>query len=501
MAKGSPGFGCRVLAGVLVAGGTALAQVPPTDPGGRAGEELQREQRLRELEQLQLDARTRANTAIPPGQRTLFDYGGYVQFNYLSLDDATGNNHGLREVDVYPYLRINIDGAQELFVRGRFGYRDFNKGDSFDLRGDEPIDGDLDRGYYRFDLRQYNAAYKQDLLGLNDPTFNLVFQGGRDFNYWANGLVLAQTLDGITLDIQKGALDLQLVAGVTPVRTVDFDSSRPAFDYNTRRGFYGAMLSAQVGDSKPFIYGLVQRDYNDRDELELGLIDTKFEYNSIYFGVGSAGSITDKLRYGIEAVYETGETLSNSFIVSPAGGLIPADQTRDAIDAFAFDARLDYLLNDSHQTRFGIEFIAATGDRDRGSTSNTFNGNAIGTKDHAFNAFGLLNTGLAFSPDVSNLLAVRLSGATFPLPDHGIFKRLQIGTDLFVLGKFQKEAPIQEASGDTRYLGIEPDVFLNWQMSSDVTLALRYGVFFPDEKAFSSTDVRQFFYAGLTFSF
>src|SRR5712671_8214928 len=54
-------------------------------PGGAGAEQLQREQRLRELEQLQLDTRLRANEAISPGQRTLVDYGAYLQLNYLSL--------------------------------------------------------------------------------------------------------------------------------------------------------------------------------------------------------------------------------------------------------------------------------------------------------------------------------------------------------------------------------------------------------------------------------
>ena len=235
-------FGASALLSTLAR--PASAQVPPGQPtpGGAAAEELQREQRLRELDQLQLDTRLRANTAIPPGQRVLVDYGAFFQFNYLSLDDAAGNNHGLRQYDLFPYLRLNFDGAQEVFLRGRLGYRDFNQGDSFDLRGDQPVDGDLDRAYYRLDLKRYNAAYGSNVLGAKDD-FNVVFQGGRDLVYWANGLVLAQTLDGIILDVQKGVLDLQILAGVTITRTVDFDTSRPDFDHNTRRGFFGGMLA------------------------------------------------------------------------------------------------------------------------------------------------------------------------------------------------------------------------------------------------------------------
>ena len=102
---------------------------------------------------------------------------------------------------------------------------------------------------------------------------------------------------------------------------------------------------------------------------------------------------------------------------------------------------------------------------------------------------------------MSNLLAVRLGAATFPLPEHALFQRLQLGTDFFVFSKFLKNAPIDEPTGDQRFLGVEPDLYLNWQVSSDVTFALRYGIFFPSERNFTRDDSRQFLYAGLTFSF
>src|SRR5206468_419447 len=99
--------------------------------GGRAPEAIQRENRIAELQRLEFDRRIRANNDIPPGQRVLFDYGGYVSGNYVSLDDAVNDNHVLREYDGIGYVRLNIDGAQELFVSARIGYQDFNDGDSF----------------------------------------------------------------------------------------------------------------------------------------------------------------------------------------------------------------------------------------------------------------------------------------------------------------------------------------------------------------------------------
>jgi hypothetical protein len=482
--------------GVLAGFGGAIVTAQVSPGGDASGDLLRQEARQRELQQLQLDTRLRANTDIPPGQRYLFDYGGFVTFNYLEVDDPEGERHVLRETDFVPYARLNIDGAHELFARARFGWRDFNEGDSFDLRGDEPVDGDIERGYYRFDLQRAQTAY-----GGNPGDFQFIFQGGRDLAYWANGLVLGQTLDGVTVTIGNDRLTLEALAGITPVRTVDIDSSRPNFDHNTRRGFFGGMLSLDLGDHRPFVYGLYQRDYNEDDGLTVGLIETDFQYDSAYIGLGSAGALGDRVRYGVEFAYELGESLSNSFRIAPGGALVPIDQSQDDISAWALNVKLDYLAHDVYQTRLSTELTVASGDDDRGTTSNTFNGNQAFTSDSAFNGFGLLNTGLAFAPEVSNLIAIRGGIATFPLPDTGIFRRMQIGADFFAFAKYDSNAPVDEPTGDSRFLGWEPDVYLNWQLTSDVTLALRYGVFFPNDDNFPNENTRQFFFAGLTFAF
>ena len=92
------------------------------------------------------------NPDIPPGQRLFLDYGGYFSFDYLSIDDAAHNNHGLRQYELVGYVRANLDGAQEIFLRARTDYRDYNPGDSFDGFGSRLIDPDFDRAYYRIDL-------------------------------------------------------------------------------------------------------------------------------------------------------------------------------------------------------------------------------------------------------------------------------------------------------------------------------------------------------------
>jgi len=447
----------------------------------------------RRLEQIQRDTRLRVDQRVPAEQRTLFDYGGYLSLNYLSTDDQIGNTHGLRQYDLVGYAHLNLDGVHEFYGSVRGSYRDFNPGDPFAESEGSGWRGELDRAYYKFDLQRYFAAYKGETID-----YNVTFTGGRQLVYWANGLTLSQVLDGALVDVDYGPFTLEMVAGITPRRTVDFDSSRPHFDDNTFRGFYGAMLSARVAQHKPFAFALFQQDYNHDYTSTLGVISTKFDYYSYYLGVGSTGSLTDRLIYGVEAVYEGGSTLSNSFDTST---FFPQSQEKDDISAWASDARLDYVMDDPRHTRLSFEAILASGDSDRLNASNTFAGNRAGTKDHAFNAFGLLNTGLAFSPSVSNLMAFRVGASTFPLPDSSHFGRMQVGTDFFVFGKMREAGGIDETTNTGRYLGVEPDVYVNWQMTSDVTLVLRYGVFFPNGDVITQDDARQFFFGGVTFAF
>lgn len=475
-------------AALLVAGATASAQT-------------QVERFERQLEQIQREQRVLVNPEVPPGQRALFDYGGYLGLNFFAIDDLQQQTHILRQYDLVGYGRLNIDNAHEFFLRARTSYRDWNSGDSFDGNGDELIDPTVEQAFYRFDLARYMGAYRGRDLGRN----NLVFQGGRQFIYWGNGLVFADRLDGALVDLTFGDLTFEALAGATPNDNVDIDPSRPDFDQDTQRNFYGGMLSYQLGRHRPFVYFLAQEDKNENEFLRTDDGVTRFRYDSQYFGIGSTGSIGDRFLYGLEVAYETGEGLSRSQFPSddPNDPFLP--QTEEEIEAWAFDARLDYLFASPRRTRLSTELIVASGDNDRLHSTNTVDGNQPGTDDESFNAFGLLNTGLAFSPAVSNLITYRIGASTFPFPESRQLRRFQIGTDLLVFAKFEKDAPIDEPTKeDERYLGFEPDLYINWQITSDITLALRYGVFFPGS-AIDDGDAddhpRHFFFTGVTFAF
>jgi hypothetical protein len=447
----------------------------------------------RQLQQIQRDTRMRINPDVPVDQRTLLDYGGYFTFSFFAIDDIEQNTHILRQYDLVGYARINIDNVHEFHLRARTSFRDFGNNDSFDGQGDEMLWPTVEQAYYRFDLARYLAAYKNQTIQ-NNLTVTL----GRQFIYWANGMVLAEYLDGGLAEVTLGSISLQLLGGQTIHDTIDIDATRPEFDEKTQRLFYGGMATVQVGKHRPFVYGLVQRDRNDDEVLVIGQSRTRFDYNSWYLGVGANGSFTDQLVYGVEFAYEGGNTLSNSF---DRDTLAAIPQERDDIQSGALDVKLDYLFTDPRRSRLSFEVIAATGDPDRAHTTNTLGGNAPGTQDHAFNSWGLLNTGLAFAPNVSNIISGRIGGSIFPFPEANRFRRMQVGADLLGYFKYREDSPIDEVTTDDRFLGWEPDVYLNWQISSDVTFALRYGVFFPGEAIVEDQHPRNFFFMGVTFAF
>ena len=448
----------------------------------------------RRLEQIQRQQRLQVSDKIPAEQRTLVEYGGYFTFNLLLIDDRDQETHYLRQYDLNAFARVNIDGAHEFFFRGRTAYRDFNTSDDFDRQGDEFIDPQLQRGYYKFDLQRSVAAYQGEAINGN---VELVV--GRQLIHWANGLTLSQPLDAIDLILSYDIFSVELLAGHTPEWVVDIDSSRPDFDDDTDRAFYGVVFRSQVSaNHKPHVFGLIQKDQNRNRVLVIDPIRTNFDYDSNYIGVGSIGNLSQTLLYGTELVFQQGEGLSNSF--DPIDE-VQLEQRHEDIHAYALDLRLDYAPNSKRGTRMGIEMALASGDTDRFHTTNTFGGNKAGTHDRAFNAFGFINTGLAFAPNVSNLLLLRAGASTFPTPDNATFKRLQVGGDLFGFFKTEDDGPLNEPTDGEAYLGMETDFFVNWQVTSDLVLAARYGVFFPGEAIEADNDARHFFYVGATIAF
>jgi hypothetical protein len=273
----------------------------------------------------------------------------------------------------------------------------------------------------------------------------------------------------------------------------DFDASWKDFDNDVFRGWFGGKLSYRTKAADEF-YGFFihQADFNGDRDPRLGVGTVDFDYDSSYLGIGADGSFTSNLIYLAEFVYEFGESQSD-----PLRGV----QSGEDISAWAARGQLTYLLGDAWSTRFEYENIFASGDSNRLTTSDTVGGNLAGSRDTAFNSMGFVNTGLAFSPSLSNIMTFRLGASTFPFTAVDGFQQFQVGIDLFALNKMDPKGPIDEPTSDDRFLGFETDLFMNYRITSDLAVTARYGVFFPGAAIATETDTRHFVFFGVTLSF
>ncbi len=436
----------------------------------------------------------------PIAERLLLDFGGTYRFGFYTIDSPSGRTRILRQSDARLYLRAELDGTHRFFGRLRFLYNDWNAGDDFDGRGDELEDPIAERYWYQFDLRGATLAERGERV-----PYNLNIKVGKQFVTWGSGLTLSHALYAGLVDVEFASLGLIGLAGLTPSGdTVDFDGSRPGFDSDTDRAFFGGALEyRRSATHRPYVFVLTQRDHNERDFAtftgSLGAIPTRFNYDSTYLGVGSRGSLGPNFRYRVELVHEFGEGLSNSF--DPATGLA-VSQTREDIDAWAGYFGLTYLLRDETDTRIDFEVIGASGDDDRLDSADTFGGNRPGTDDNAFNSLGYIHNGLALAPEPSNLLAFSLGLSTAPLWGISDYDKIRVGVTGRVFAKIDKDAPLNVSPTADTFVGSEIDLFLDWRISSDVNAHLRYGIFLPgDAMPSGQDDPRHFLYVGLGYAF
>lgn len=453
----------------------------------------------RQLQQLDRQFRLSVPEGQPIAERALVDAGASLRVAFFSIDDETSDAHYLRQFDGRVYARVEIDGAHRFYGRLKFQYDDWNSGQSFDGDGDDWNDPFLDRLWYEFDLRGLRRAQTGEHTDYN---FNVKL--GKEYFYWASGLVLSQNLYGGTADVELGSFGFTALVGQTsPLETVDFDASRPAFDDDTERLFAGGMLELRNNPNHaPYVFFMAMLDENDEGQVNLGgAFPTRFDYDAYYAGVGSRGSLGSSLRYRAEFVYQFGESTTSSF--DPVG-FGPLPQTKEDISAMAGLLGLTYLVQDHSDTRLDFELLAGSGDDDRLSSSDTFGGNLPGSRDTAFNSLGYVNTGIALAPEISNLLSIRAGVSTSPLRSRGdLFRNLRVGVDGFVFMKIDEDAPISARTDrGENFVGGEIDLFLSWRILSDLMFDVRYGLFLPgDAMPSGEDDPRQFIYLGVTYAF
>lgn len=478
------------------------------------GDAIQRvEKRMREL-----DATWRLGAPVDAAisERMLLDWGASATTAVYRIDDAEREDHVLRQYDGRIYLRAEADGHR-FFGRLQYRYDDWNTNDDFDGRGDGRRVAIGERWWYEFDLRSALQARSGER-----STYDVNLKLGKQFVEWGNGVALSSVLIGALAEVEWNGLALDLLVADTPSSdTVDFDASRPRFDRDTKRRFFGAELEWRRTDGALFVHALRQLDYNTANSTTFVdgngvLYPTRFNYDSSYFGLGWRGSIVNDSSHSLlkdlvdqlggsdlslhwEACLETGRALSSP--ISASG--TQTAQTSEDIRAWAFAAGVSSPLRYDPRSRVDADLIIGSGDDDRLDSADTFGGNLTGTTDRAFNGFGYFNTGLALAPDPSNLVIAHV-GNTGPI-GRGcgeLVDRLRAIVDGFVFVKIDPDAPINLPTTDDRLVGGEVDAGFDWSLWSDVTVQLRYGIFIPGPAMPAGQDgTRQIIFGGVTYAF
>lgn len=418
-----------------------------------------------------------------PSQRQWsVDGGGWLSLGMLDYDDEpAATQRTLLQSQLRGWSQVSIRDTHVFYVRGLLEYDDWQRNNSPPGPGDDSFER-LERAWYGLNVGR--------LFGW-DPSgpVNLGLKAGRDFQTIGNSLVLSLPLDMLSVQAAVDQWQVKTFAGTTLYRSLNMDPSPLVADHQDRVLWGAELVYEGSSDHRPFVYCLWNWDHTDPSAPSPG---QSCQYDSRYLGVGSRGIlISDQVRYAVELVVERGRTYSSGAVSG-----------RDRIEAFAFDASLEYLVHHPTSPRLTVEYMFGSGDPDRTTSAvATVGGNTIHTPDYAFNALGWRDTGMASAMAISNL-HILACGASLSPWDR--FKGLEIGGKVFVYAKDWRDGAIGDtlATRSERWVGCEWDLFCNWRLTSDLAWTIRYGMFHPGDAYDAGDDSsRDFLYTGLVLSF
>ena len=454
-----------------------------------AQSDAQRLQRLDQTLNEVLEYRYERTDGRTLAESARVDYGVYTILSVIASDNVDRTTRELASVDARFWVRAEQAGSTG-YARLRLHYQWFDATtDEFWAAGDGFRYPLLDRWWYEFDWRRNRQA-----TGGTDPDWNWNTRLGRQLVTWGTGITLYRTLYSARLNFEWSRFHLQTMAGQSPDHDfIDFDASRPGYTSDTERNFWGVLLDYRGWTShQPFLYFLDQIDRNDTTLSGGG----EYHYDSSYVALGSTGQLGGSTFYRFEAIYEFGESASD------LTGSFP--QTRDDIAAWAI--KFEVIITPRRYPklrnfRLELELLLGSGDSDRGHSAHTINGNQSGTNDTSFNAFGYWNTGLVLALDLSNLASLRLGPRWRPWRTEEPGSKVEFGLDLFFFGKLDSDAPVSVTTiPGEGYIGFEADLIIAWQLTSDLAIDFRYGIFLPGD-AFLGSKPMQFAYLGVSYGF
>lgn len=479
----------RLAAGILAVGAafvssrSAVAQLGldsgPRRPAGVSSAFLERQRALERENQRKLQEN------LPLAQKFRVDYGGWYNNYFFLFDDGFNSSRTLRQHELRLWASMSADqGVHRAYIRGRMTFIDWNSGDNFQPTEDNQQGPELERWWYVFDFAQALRVYENK----NIP-WEAKIKVGRDLVYVGTGYAIDVPLDHVAVQAELFNVETTFTAGQTPYWTENIDRSLAVSDHS-ERDFYIIESKYKGWDShEPFAYIAWQDDHtteSPRDLLQ------NYQYDSQYIGFGSTGELVDNLRYSSEWVIERGTSYGDRRFL----------HTND-IKAWGFDHRLDYYFRHKTKPVVTAEWMFASGDSGRlASPTNAAGGDSVDYIDNGFVGFGFRDTGISFSPRLSNIHIWRLGASFKPFPDIDDVKDLELGSDWYLYYKHHRAGAVSDPLADVQsgYLGWEMDYFANWRIYNDLSWTVRFGTFFPG-KSFSDETTRTFLLTGVTWSF
>ncbi len=459
-------------------------------------------QSIREMirREMALDQETRKELAPREtlGQTALFDYGAFVRTSVGRFHSSRAGQRlarTFRSLDVRVWSALTLADVHKFYFRLRTDLVDWNEGQEFSSskfrRGPN-----VDQLFYMVNLDEW----AEKSLGQKWP-FRARLTVGRQYQSIGSCMVYNMVNDGVQLEAQTSAWDLKLLGARTIGRIKNIDRS-PTLGNGTRY-FAGIEVGyAGIPNHRPYMFLLVQQDETNGRwpavTTDGATVQQKFNYDSQYFGLGATGQVFRNLGYHFEGVIEQGQSYGDA---SRKASNRYGEDTED-IEAYAFNAGLDYYFTHRSRPRMSLDYFIASGDRDRIQPLDTAGGNAPGTADRGFIGFGFVDTGYALSPEFANLQFVRLDGSFRPLYAFNAFRELEWGATGFLFWTQQPRGGISDplAVNTAKNIGSEADSYINWRIFSDTSLSFRYGIFFPGSK-YAQKRAYQFILATLTYSF
>lgn len=422
---------------------------------------------------------------LPLSQKFLVDWGGWYNAYLFLFDDGIESSRTLRQNDLRLWASFTADrGIHQGYARLRMSYLDWNAGDSFTSNEDDLEGPNLERGWYQFDIGRAIRGY-----GGHDFPLELKLKIGRDLVYVGTGYAIDLPLDHVRLQTEWHSLETTFTVGKTPASTENIDRSRSVSDHSDRNFWIVEQRYKGLDNHEPFFYIAWQDDNTSEDPPDYL---QKYRYSSRYIGLGSTGEVFENMRYSTEWVVERGRSFGNQRFLR-----------HDTIKAWGFDHRLDYFFRHKTKPVLSLEYMFASGDANRlGSPTNAPGGNRNDFVDRSFIGFGFRDTGISFSPRLSNIHVWRLGGSFRPLPEVEAVKDLELGSDWYFYAKNRSGAAVSDGLADRQsgYLGWEMDYYANYRILSDLSWTVRFGAFFPG-KAFTDRTTRTFLLTGITWSF